>query len=47
MQERASAWTLVGGAIVLSTSLIRSIFASRTGKSSIGPALSEVHNPEL
>jgi drug/metabolite transporter (DMT)-like permease len=46
MQERASAWTIVGGAIVLSTSLIRSIFASRTGKSSIGPALSEVHNPE-
>jgi drug/metabolite transporter (DMT)-like permease len=37
--ERASAWTLVGGAIVLSTSLIRSVFASRTGKSSIEPAL--------
>jgi drug/metabolite transporter (DMT)-like permease len=44
--ERASAWTLTGGAIVLSTSLIRSILASKTGKSSIGPALSEVHNPE-
>jgi drug/metabolite transporter (DMT)-like permease len=37
--ERASVWTLVGGAIVLSTSLIRSVFASRTGKSSIEPAL--------
>jgi drug/metabolite transporter (DMT)-like permease len=46
MHERASAWTLFGGAIVLSTSLTRSIFASRTGKSSIGPALSEVHDPE-
>ncbi len=44
--ERASAWTLTGGAIVLSTSLIRSILASKTGKSSIGPALSEVHDPE-
>jgi drug/metabolite transporter (DMT)-like permease len=47
MHEHASAWTLIGGAIVLSTSLIRSILASKTGKSSIGPALSEVHNPEL
>jgi drug/metabolite transporter (DMT)-like permease len=44
--ERASAWTLTGGAIVLSTSLIRSILASKTGKSSIGPALSELHDPE-
>jgi len=47
MHEHASVWTLAGGAIVLSTSLIRSIFASKTGKSSIGPALSEVHNSEL
>ena len=31
-QEHASAWTLVGGSIVLSTSLIRSILASKTGK---------------
>jgi drug/metabolite transporter (DMT)-like permease len=44
--ERASAWALAGGTVVLSTSLIRSIVASRTGKSSIGPALSEVHNLE-
>jgi drug/metabolite transporter (DMT)-like permease len=44
--ERPSVWALVGGAIVLSTSLIRSIIASRTGKSAIGPALSEVHNLE-
>ncbi len=42
--ERVSTWALIGGAIVLSTSLIRSIFASKTGKSSIGPALSEVHD---
>ena len=37
--ERASAWTLIGGAIVLSTSLVRSVFASKTGKNSIEPAL--------
>jgi drug/metabolite transporter (DMT)-like permease len=37
--EPASIWTLVGGAIVLSTSLIRSVFASKTGRSSIEPAL--------
>jgi drug/metabolite transporter (DMT)-like permease len=44
MQERASIWTILGGAIVLSTSLIRSFLASRTGKSSIGAALSQVHD---
>jgi drug/metabolite transporter (DMT)-like permease len=42
--ERASGWALFGGAIVLSTSLVRSVFASKAGKSSIGPALSEVHD---
>jgi drug/metabolite transporter (DMT)-like permease len=46
MHERASAWALAGGAVVLSTSLIRSIVASRTAKTSIGPGLSEVHNLE-
>jgi drug/metabolite transporter (DMT)-like permease len=37
--ERASAWTLIGGAIVLATSLIRSAVASKSGNSSIEPAL--------
>jgi drug/metabolite transporter (DMT)-like permease len=46
MHERASPWALAGGAVVLSTSLIRSIIASRAGKSSIAPALSEVRNLE-
>jgi len=39
MHEHASVWTLAGGSVVLSTSLIRSIFASRAGRSSIEPAL--------
>src|SRR5260221_4543901 len=39
MHEHASVRTLAGGSVVLSTSLIRSIFASRAGRSSIEPAL--------